>query len=99
MSHRISRRYFFDTLLAGAVPPGGFSSAHSLKRLGYKSPNEKLNIAGIGVGRPRKRVVVLGAVATHYEGKLLWDNPKGEIIKYRDANRWVSNPFSAKVGS
>jgi len=51
MSQRISRRYFFfGTLLAGAVPPGGFSSAQSLKMLGYKSPNEKLNIAGIGAG-------------------------------------------------
>ncbi len=47
----ISRRYFFfGTLLAGAVPPGGFSSAQSLKRLGYKSPNEKLNLAAIGGG-------------------------------------------------
>src|SRR3974377_1814918 len=47
----ISRRYFFfGTLLAGAVPPGGFGTAQSLQRLGYKSPNEKLNIAGIGAG-------------------------------------------------
>src|SRR5260370_26600149 len=51
MTREISRRYFFfGTLLAGVVPPGGFSSAQSLKRLGYKSPNEKLNIAGIGAG-------------------------------------------------
>jgi len=48
---RISRRYFFyGGLLAGAVPAGGFASAPSLKRLGYKSPNEKLNIAAIGAG-------------------------------------------------
>src|SRR5215471_10757789 len=47
----ISRRYFFfGSLLAGAIPPGGFSSAQSLKRLGYKSPNEKLNLAAIGGG-------------------------------------------------
>jgi hypothetical protein len=47
----ITRRYFFfGTLLAGAVPPGGFASAQSLKRLGYKSPNEKLNLAAIGGG-------------------------------------------------
>src|SRR5499427_8999816 len=51
MPRGISRRYFFfGTLLAGAVPPGGFSSAQSLKRLGYKSPNEKLNLAAIGGG-------------------------------------------------
>ena len=48
---RFSRRYFFyGTLLAGAVPTGGFGSTTSLSRLGYKSPNEKLNIAAIGSG-------------------------------------------------
>jgi len=47
----VSRRhFFFGSLLAGAVPPGGFSSAPSLKALGYKSPNEKLNLAAIGAG-------------------------------------------------
>ena len=41
-----TRRYFFyGSLLAGAV-----RSVPSLKALGYKSPNEKLNIAGIGAG-------------------------------------------------
>ena len=47
----ITRRYFFyGSLLAGAVPLAGFGSEPSLKRLGYKSPNEKLNIASIGAG-------------------------------------------------
>ncbi len=47
----ISRRYFFyGSLLAGAVPLGGFGSVPSLKQMGYKSPNEKLNIASIGAG-------------------------------------------------
>jgi len=46
-----SRRHFFQgSLLAGAVPLGGFASTPSLTRLGYKSPNEKLNIAAIGAG-------------------------------------------------
>ncbi|HET8550440.1 MAG TPA: Gfo/Idh/MocA family oxidoreductase [Bryobacteraceae bacterium] len=50
-SHSFSRRHFFcGSLLAGAVPAGGFGSAPSLKALGYKSPNEKLNIAAIGAG-------------------------------------------------
>ncbi len=49
--HGTSRRhFFFGALLAGAVPAGGFASVSSLKRLGYKSPNEKLNIAAIGAG-------------------------------------------------
>ncbi len=47
----VSRRHFFyGTLLAGAVPSAGFGSAPSLKSLGYKSPNEKLNFAAIGSG-------------------------------------------------
>ena len=47
----VSRRHFFlGSLLAGSVPSGGFASAASLKRLGYKSPSEKLNIAAIGAG-------------------------------------------------
>lgn len=49
--HRVTRRHFFyGTLLAGAVPIGGFGSVPSLTTLGYKSPNEKLNIASIGAG-------------------------------------------------
>ena len=45
------RHFFFGTLLAGAVPAGGFGSTPSLKALGYKSPNEKLNIASDRRGR------------------------------------------------
>ena len=49
--HTFSRRYFFyGSLLAGAVPRGGFGSVPSLTALGYKSPNEKLNLAAIGAG-------------------------------------------------
>ncbi len=44
------RHFFYGTLLAGAVPAAGFGSSPSLKALGYKSPNEKLNIASIGAG-------------------------------------------------
>src|SRR4051795_1881224 len=52
MAHEgVSRRHFFyGALLAGAVPTAGFGSIPSLKHLGYKSPNEKLNIAAIGAG-------------------------------------------------
>lgn len=50
-SDGLSRRYFFfGSLLAGAVPLAGFGSEPSLKKLGYKSPNEKMNIASIGAG-------------------------------------------------
>ena len=49
--NQFSRRYFFyGSLLAGAVPAGGFGSQPSLSALGFKSFNEKLNIACIGLG-------------------------------------------------
>ena len=51
MAYHLSRRhFFFGPLLAGAVPIAGFGSVPSLRTLGYKSPNEKLNIASIGAG-------------------------------------------------
>jgi len=47
----VSRRYFFfGSLLAGAVPLGGFGSVSSLKALGYKPYYDKLNVAAIGCG-------------------------------------------------
>jgi hypothetical protein len=62
--NRFSRRYFFyGTLLAGAVPRGGFGSTPSLQALGYKSPNEKLNIGAVGVG-VRGPAILVGAAAT-----------------------------------
>src|SRR5882724_4554382 len=51
MATKLTRRHFFyGSLLAGAVPTAGFGSTPSLKFMGYKSPNEKLNIASIGAG-------------------------------------------------
>ena len=51
MPFRPTRRHFFyGSLLSGLVPAAGFGSVPSLKALGYKSPNEKLNIAAIGGG-------------------------------------------------
>ena len=50
-SNKFSRRYFFfGSLLAGAVPTGGFGSIPSLSFLGYKSVLDRLNLAAIGVG-------------------------------------------------
>jgi predicted dehydrogenase len=60
----ISRRHFFyGSLLAGAVPAAGFGSVASLTRLGFKSPNEKLNIAAIGAGG-KGRSDIAGCAAT-----------------------------------
>jgi len=47
----VSRRYFFfGSLLAGAIPAGGFGSVSSLKALGYKPYYDRLNVAAIGCG-------------------------------------------------
>ena len=51
MSYNLSRRhFFFGSLLAGAVPTGGFGSVPSLRALGYKPFYDKLNVASIGCG-------------------------------------------------
>jgi hypothetical protein len=64
MKSKFTRRHFFyGTLLAGAVPVAGFGSEPSLKILGYKSPNEKLNIASIGAGG-KARSDINGCAAT-----------------------------------
>ncbi|MEO8594102.1 MAG: Gfo/Idh/MocA family oxidoreductase [Candidatus Solibacter sp.] len=61
---RFSRRYFFyGSLLAGAVPAGGFGSTPSLTALGYKSVNQKLNVAAVGQGL-RGAQIVIGAAVT-----------------------------------
>lgn len=44
------RQFFYGALLTGAIPTSGFGSVPSLKFMGYKSPNEKLNFAAIGSG-------------------------------------------------
>ena len=62
----ISRRhFFFGTLLAGVIPRGGFGSVPSLKALGYQSPNEKMNIAGIGAGGRAMSVLGGARVGEH----------------------------------
>jgi hypothetical protein len=56
---RFSRRYFFyGSLLAGAIPAGGFGSTPGQPALGYKSFNEKLNVALIGMGLRGPQIVV-----------------------------------------
>src|ERR1051325_7348022 len=98
---QVSRRYFFfGSLLAGVVPPGGFGSAQPLKMLGYKSPNEKLNSAGIGAGgRPFSDLVASEAGVENVvaltdvdwvrgaQGFNRW--PKAE--KYRDFRRMIEH--------
>jgi hypothetical protein len=85
----ISRRYFlFGTLLTGALPR---PTVASLKGLGYQSPNEKLNVAGIGAGGQPfgdlracepENVVALADVdwKRGEQGFKRWGRPRGTLM-------------------
>jgi hypothetical protein len=96
--HNFSRRYFFyGSLLAGAVPSGGFGSAPSLPALGYKSLNEKLNVAAIGVGMrgnqilqgaaPSENIVALCDVDDDRMARASQTYPKA--AKYKDFRKML----------
>ena len=96
MAHRFSRRYFFFGSLAAAVPVRGFGSVPSLKRLGYKSPNEKLNIAAIGAGGkanadikgcPAENIVALCDVDEQRAVRKFNHYPK--VPKYKDFRKML----------
>ena len=64
MHNRFSRRHFFyGSLLAGVVPSKGLAAPAPLPALGYKSFNDKLNVALIGLGL-RGPQIVTGAAAS-----------------------------------
>ena len=95
---RFSRRYFFyGSVLAGAVPAAGFGSTPSLKKLGFKSVLEKLNIAGIGVGNRggadlapmavSENIVALCDVNDAYAAKTFAKYPKA--TKYKDFRKML----------
>lgn len=87
----ISRRYFFfGSVLAGAIPKGGFGSVASLRAGGYRSPNEKMNIAAIGAGG--KATSDIAACATTENIVALCDvddkNAAKTFEKYDKANKY-----------
>jgi hypothetical protein len=102
-SSGISRRhFFFGTLLAGVIPRVGFGSVPSLKALGYQSPNEKLNIAGIGSGGramsvlggcDSENIVALADVdwARGAEGFKRWEN----ATRYKDFRQMLDKQGKA----
>jgi hypothetical protein len=49
--------------------------------------------SNFSIGGPYTEWLVMGAVATHFEGKLLWDNVRGEVTNNREANKWVKPTF------
>src|SRR5258708_1823145 len=94
----ISRRHFFyGTLLAGAIPSGGFGSTVSLKSAGYKSPNEKLSFAAIGSGgqgasniraaAPTENIVALCDVDDRRAANTFKAYP--DATKYRDFRKML----------
>jgi predicted dehydrogenase len=49
--------------------------------------------SNFGVAGKYTEWLVLGAVAVHYEGKLLYDAAKGEVTNNADANKWVKPTY------
>lgn len=88
--NRFSRRYFFfGALFVSAVPSGGFGATPSLKALGYKSPNEKLNIAAIGAGgRPFQVMDNLTAENIVALADVDWERGRQGFEKWPRATRY-----------
>lgn len=96
------RHFFYGSLLAGAVPAAGFGSAASLKSLGYKSPNEKLNFAAIGSGgqgasniraaSPTENIVALCDVDDRRAAETFKNFPKAPT--YRDFRKMLDKEAS-----
>jgi predicted dehydrogenase len=96
------RHFFFGTLLAGAVPTGGYGSKPSLKAMGYKSPNEKLNIASIGAGgkaasdirgcSPTENIVALCDVDDKQAAAIYKEFPS--VPKYKDFRKMLDKEGS-----
>jgi predicted dehydrogenase len=85
------RHFFFGPLLGGAVPIGGFGSAASLKAMGYKSPNEKLNLAAIGAGgQPAAdlRLAHAGVENVVALADVDWARGKESFERFPDATRY-----------
>ena len=94
------RHFFFGTLLAGAVPRRGFGSTPSLKMLGYKSPNEKLNIASIGAGGKAESDIAGCAPRRTSSRSATWTTSRRQqrSQKYREAAEVQRLPQDARQG-
>ncbi len=93
------RHFFYGSLLAGAIPSAGFGSTPSLKAAGYKSPNEKLNIAAVGAGgkgrsdiagcAPTENIVALADVDDKTAAKTYQEPECEKATKYRDFRKML----------
>ena len=70
--------YWEDNVQGDGYLPPGMSAAEARK------------IPGTG---PFTAWVVLGAAASHYQGKLLWDNARMQFSNNHDATKWITPTF------
>jgi hypothetical protein len=49
--------------------------------------------SNFSIAAPYTEWLVLGAAAVHYDGKLLWNNSKGEFSNNKEANKWVKPAY------
>jgi len=49
--------------------------------------------SNFSVGGKYTEWLLLGSVAVHFDGKLLWDAAKGEVTNIEEANQWVKPTF------
>jgi hypothetical protein len=49
--------------------------------------------SNFSIAGPYTEWLVLGAVATHYDGKLLWDNARMEFTNNKEATKWIKPIF------
>ena len=61
-------------------------SSVTTRRVSGLTPN--FSIAG-----PYTEWLVLGAAAIHYDGKLIWNNAKGEFTNNKDASKWIKPAY------
>jgi predicted dehydrogenase len=49
--------------------------------------------SNFSIGGKYTEWLLLGSVAVHFDGKLLWDAAKGEVTNIKEANQWVKPTF------
>jgi hypothetical protein len=49
--------------------------------------------SNFSIGGKYTEWLLLGSVAVHFDGKLLWDAAKGEVTNIEEANQWVKPTF------
>jgi hypothetical protein len=49
--------------------------------------------SNFGIAGKYTEWLILGAAAVRFDGKLLWNNEKGEFTNHSEANQWVRPKF------